>query len=114
MFFCDYLKKAKNARIQSNPEDNVVSCVELLTTHGMSKMDSASLVAEIRTKSHSQHSNTVCPETRASAAANFSAGVSRNSSSAEIANTLKAVGYHITEAAKMLEKINSRGIVDYL
>ena len=105
--------KAKNARIQSNPEDNVASCIEL-TTHGISKMDSASLLAEIQTQNHSQQSSTVSPETRASVAANFTAGVSRNISSAELANTLKAVGYHITEAAKMLEKINCRGIVDYL
>jgi hypothetical protein len=100
--------KVKNAIIQSNPEDNVTSCIEL-TTHGISKMDSASLLAEIQTQNHSQQSSTVSPETRASVAANFSAGVSRNISSTELANTLKAVGYHITEAAKMLESI-----VDYL
>lgn len=105
--------KGKNARIQSNPEDNVTSCIEL-TTHGISKMDSASLLAEIQTQNHSQQSSTVSPETRASVAANFSAGVSRNISSTELANTLKAVGYHITEAAKMLVKNNSRGIVDHL
>ena len=105
--------KVKNTRIQSNPEDNFTSCIEL-TTHGISKMDSASLLAEIQTQNHSQQSSTVSPETRASVAANFTAGVSRNISSAELANTLKAVGYHITEAAKMLEKINCRGIVDYL
>ena len=77
-------------------------------------MDSASLLAEIQAQSHSQQSSTVSPETRASVAANFSTGVSRNICSTELANTLKAVGYHITEAAKMLEKIDSRGIVDYL
>ena len=70
MFFCDYLKKAKNARIQSNPEDNVASCIEL-TTHGISKMDSASLLVEIQTQNHSQQSSTVSPETRASVATNF-------------------------------------------
>ena len=103
--------KVKNARIQSNPKDNVTSCIEL-TTHGISKIDSASLLAEIQTQNHSQQSSKVSPETRASVAANFTAGVSRNVSSTELANTLKAVGYHITEAAKMLEEINSRGIVD--
>ena len=77
-------------------------------------MDSVSLVAEIRTKSCSQHSNTVCPETRASMAANFLADGSSNMSYDELANTLEAVGYHISEAAKMLKKNNSRGIVDYL
>ena len=109
---CNYLTKAKNPRIQSNPEDNVTSCVEL-TTHGISKMDSASLLAEIQTQSHSQQSSTVSPERRASMAADFLSDGSRNMSSDELANKLKAVGYHITEAAKMLETINSRGIVDY-
>ena len=109
---CNYLTKATNPRIQSNPEDNVTSCVEL-TTHGISKMDSASLLAEIQTQSHSQQSSTVSPETRASMAANFLSDGSRNMSSDELANKLKAVGHHITEAAKMLETINSRGIVDY-
>ena len=42
------------------------------------------------------------------------AGVSRNMSSEEIAKTLKAAGYHIAEAAKNLENINSSGIVDCL
>ena len=35
-----------------------------------------------------------------------------NVSSEELANALKAAGYHITDAAKMLEKINSKGVVD--
>jgi hypothetical protein len=47
-------------------------------------------------------------------AANFLADGSRNMSYDELANTLEAVGYHISEAAKMLKKNNSRGIVDYL
>ena len=103
----------RELRIQSNPVDNVTSCIEL-TTRGISKIDSASLLAAIQTQSHSQQSSTVSPETRASMAANFLADVSRNMRSEELAKTLKAVGYHITEAAKMLEKINSRGVVDYL
>ena len=53
------------------------SCVEL-TTHGIFKMDSASLLAEIQAQSHSQQSSTVNPETRASTAANFLADGSRN------------------------------------
>ncbi len=106
--------KAKNVRIQSYPEDNATSCVEL-TTRGISNMDSASFLAKIQTQSHSQQSSTVSPETRASSmAANFLADASRNTSSEELANALKAVGYHITEVAKMLERINSRGVVDYL
>ena len=103
----------RELRIQSNPVDNVTSCIEL-TTRGISKIDSASLLAAIQTQSHSQQSSTVSPETRASMAANFLADVSRNMRSEELAKTLKAVGYHITEAAKMLEKINSMGVVDYL
>jgi hypothetical protein len=78
--------------------------------YGISKMDSASLFAEIQTQSHSQLSSTVSPETRASMAAKFLADGSRNMSSEELAKYAQSR----RPSAKMLVKRNSRGVVDYL
>ncbi len=68
-------------------------------------MDSASLLAEMKIQSHSQQTSAVSPPRE------FSADVQCNVSSKELANALKAAD-HITDAAKMLEKINSKGVVD--
>ncbi|KAL3805540.1 hypothetical protein ACHAW5_005601 [Stephanodiscus triporus] len=97
----------KNARVESNREDNVASCVEL-TTRGISKMDSASLLAKIQTQSHSQQSSTVSPETRASVAANYLVGKSGKMRSEELEHVWKTIGYHIAEADKIWKDFNSR------
>jgi hypothetical protein len=73
-------------------------------------MDSASLLAEIQTQSHSQLSSKVSPETRASMVAKFLADGSRNMRSEELAKYSQSR----RPSAKMLVKNNSRGVVDYL
>ena len=91
-------------RTESNRENVVTSCVEL-TTRGIFNLDLASLWAKIRTQSHSQQSSVVSAEARVSIAPKFTAGESCKLTSKELADALKLIRYHITEAGKMMEKI---------
>jgi hypothetical protein len=109
----DFLRLPDEGEECENPINSRGQCHLTRWAHHayrISKMDSASLFAEIQTQSHSQLSSTVSPETRASMAAKFLADGSRNMSSEELAKYAQSR----RPSAKMLVKRNSRGVVDYL